>query len=59
MIDEPKPMKEIHEIREKLYEETKGMTKKELIDYFRKAGEEAAQKYGLKLRKMIKHKRAA
>ncbi|MBI5787997.1 MAG: hypothetical protein HZA78_03980 [Candidatus Schekmanbacteria bacterium] len=59
MIDEPKPMKEIHEIQEKIYEETKGMTTQELLDYFHRGTEEAAQKLGLKVRRLPKHKRAA
>jgi len=33
---ETSAMKELHEIRVKIYEETKNMTPKELIEYFRK-----------------------
>ncbi|MBU4305602.1 MAG: hypothetical protein KJ893_08320 [Candidatus Omnitrophica bacterium] len=51
MYKEPKAMKEIHEIREKMYEEMKGMTSKEQIEYIHKAAENAKKKYGLKLRK--------
>ncbi len=59
MIDEPKAMQEIHEIRQKLYEKTKGMTTQEFIAYMHQAAEEAAQKYGLKLRRLSKHRQAA
>ena len=36
---ETSAMKELHEIRVKIYEETKNMTPKELIEYFRKRSE--------------------
>lgn len=36
---ETSAMKELHEIRVKIYEETKNMTPKELIGYFRKRAE--------------------
>jgi len=59
MIDEPKPMKEVHEIRERLHEKTKGMTTQEFIDYLHRSTEEAEWKYGLKLRRLPKHRHAA
>ncbi len=59
MIDEPKPMKEIHEIQEKLYEERKGMTDKEILEDFHRAAEELVRKYGLKLKTLSKQKIAA
>jgi len=36
---ETSAMKELHEIRVKIYEETKNMTPKELIEYFRRRSE--------------------
>ena len=40
--------KEVNNIRLIIYEETKHMTNKELSEYYRKTGEEAAEKYGFK-----------
>lgn len=51
MYSEPEPMKMIHEIQEKIYEETRHMTAEEQIAYIRKGAEELRKKYGLKLRK--------
>ena len=51
MYKEPAPMREIHEIQEKIYEETKHMTPEEQIAYIRKGAEEFKKKYGLKFRK--------
>jgi hypothetical protein len=59
VIDEPRPMKEIHEIQEKIYSETKDMTTQELLDYFHRATEEASRKFGLKVRRLPKQKNAA
>ncbi len=59
MIDEPKAMKEIHEIQEKIHEETKGMTTHELLDYFHRGTEEVIRKFGLKVKRLPKHRRAA
>ncbi len=38
---------DIHEIREKNYEETKNLSDKELIEYYNKKGREAAIRLGL------------
>jgi hypothetical protein len=51
MYKEPRPMREIHEIQEKIYEETKNMSDKELIEYYHKGAEEAKKKYGLSFKK--------
>ncbi len=51
MYKEPEAMREIHEIRERMYGEMKGMTNKEKIEYIHKAAEEAKKKYGLKFKK--------
>ncbi|MDO8749049.1 MAG: hypothetical protein Q7J72_08065 [Candidatus Omnitrophota bacterium] len=52
MFKEPKPMREIHEIQEKIYEEHKNMTSKEKLAAIHSESEEAAKKYGLSLRKV-------
>lgn len=51
-ISEPKALREIHEIREQIYEETKGLTPEERAEHTNKIGREIAEKYGLK----VKHK---
>ena len=51
MYKEPKPMREIHEIREKLYEENKNLSHKEHIAKVHREAEAAIKKYGLKLKK--------
>ena len=50
MIIEPKPMQEIHEIREKLYEENKNLTHKEHIAKIHEEAEAIKRKYGLVLK---------
>ena len=51
MYKEPEAMREIHDIREKMSEEMRGMTNKEKIEYIHKAAEDAKKKYGLKFKK--------
>lgn len=51
MYKEPRPMREIHEIQEKIYEEQKNMADKEKIAAIHREAEEAVKKYGLNLRK--------
>jgi len=51
MYEEPEPMREIHRIREKFYEETKHLSGKELIAKVHKEAQEAIEKYGLKFKK--------
>ena len=51
MYKEPEAMRMIHEIQEKIYEETKHMGDREFIDYVHKAAEETKRKYGLNLKK--------
>jgi hypothetical protein len=50
MFRESESMKKLHKVRERMYEETKGMSTKEFIAYIHKASEEAKKKYGLKLK---------
>lgn len=52
MFKEPKPMKEIHKIQEKLYEEQKKMSDKEKLAALHREAEETEKKYGLTLRKV-------
>lgn len=48
--DEPESMKEIRKIRERQYEETKGMTPEQKTEYFRRKAKEVIDRYGLKLK---------
>jgi shikimate kinase len=50
--NEPRALREIHEIREQIYEETKNLSPEERAERRNKIGREIAEKYGLK----IKHK---
>ena len=47
MTNEPRAMREIHEIREQISEELKNMTPKEQTAYFRKAAQDMIEKHGL------------
>jgi hypothetical protein len=49
--EEPKAMQEIHEIRRKMYEETKDMPPRELIAYHKKLAAEFEQEIGFRFRK--------
>lgn len=48
MTTEPKAMREIHAIREKIFGEIKDMTPKEQAEYFHRKAERAIKKYNLK-----------
>jgi len=48
MNNEPRAMKEIHDIRLEIYEETKNMSSEELIAYTRKAVEDIEKERGIK-----------
>jgi len=50
MYKEPDAMRGIHEIREKMYEETRGLSSKEIIEKYRKEAKEVKKKYGLKFK---------
>ena len=51
MTNEPRAMREIHEIREKIYEETKHMTPEEQTELTRKEAQEMIDKYGLNIKR--------
>ena len=53
-IEEPEAMREIHEIRRKMHEETKDMPPEELIAYHKKLAAEFEKEGGVKLRKLQK-----
>ena len=49
--EEPETMKELHRIREKLYEEMKDMTTDERVRWINEQAENFEKEFGLKLRK--------
>ncbi len=49
-MKETEAMREIHEIRERLYEEEKGLSVTEKIAKIKRESREATEKYGLKFR---------
>ena len=51
---EPKPMREVHEWRHKIYKEDKNLSRKQRIEKTRRIAEEAVRRYGLKLRRLDK-----
>lgn len=52
MFKESKPMKEIHGIQERLFEEQKKMTDEEKLSALHKEAEEALKKHDLPFRKI-------
>ena len=56
---EPKPMREIHEIMEKIYEKEKKMSKEEILKNIHEAAEELIAQKGLHLRKAKTRAKAA
>ena len=53
-INEPKAMQEIHEIREKIWEEIKGMSQQEIMAYYKSKAAEHEKRSGIKLKKLQK-----
>jgi hypothetical protein len=50
-MNEPRAMKEIHDIREKIHERTKKMTENEVTEYYANATREVEEMYALKFRR--------
>ena len=48
MFKEPKAMREIHKIQEKLYEERKGLTDEQEIRLIKESAQKIKGKYGIK-----------
>ena len=57
-MKEPKPMQEIHQIQEKIYEEDKNLSRKERIEKTNRIAAEMIRRHGLKLRFRNKDKAA-
>ena len=53
-MKEPKPMREVHEWRRKIYEEDKFLSPKQRVEKTRRIAEEAIRRYGLKFRRTDK-----
>jgi hypothetical protein len=51
MMNEPRAMNEIHDIREKIHERTKKMTEKEVAEYYASAVCEVEEMYAVKFRR--------
>ena len=51
--NEPKAIKEIHEIREQIFEETKGLTAEERAAQTNRIGMKLAEKHGLKISQRV------
>ena len=49
-MKEPKSMREIHEIRDKLYEENKLLSWQERMEKTNRTAEEMIRRYGLKIK---------
>jgi hypothetical protein len=47
--DEPRAMQEIHEIRERVYQKTKGLTPEQRAETTNRMARKLAEKYGLKI----------
>lgn len=55
MIEEPKVMRELHQIREKHYEETKHMTFKEKMKATEEEAKRVMKEYGINFQEVEKH----
>jgi len=50
-MNEPRAMKEIHDIRLQIYEDTKHMTPEEQTEFTRKEAQALIDKFGLKVKR--------
>jgi hypothetical protein len=48
-MNEPQAVREIHEIRERLYQQQKDWTDDELLEHYRRVGERYAKELGLEI----------
>lgn len=53
-MNELEPMREVHEWRHKIYEETKHLSRKERIARIKRNATKVVRQYGLKLRRVDK-----
>ncbi len=53
MNSEPKALKEIHDIREKIYEETRNLSPEDKTERRNRIAREVAEKYGLKIKQKV------
>lgn len=53
MFKEPKAMREIHKIQEKIYEEEKGLTSAQRVGRVKEEARKFMEKYGLKSRARV------
>ena len=51
--NEPRALREIHEIREKIYKETMNLSPEERAERRNRIGREIAEKYGLKIKQKV------
>lgn len=56
-IEEPKAMREIHDIRRKMYEDIKDMSQQEIIAYIKAGAAENEKRSGVKLPKLSEAKK--
>ena len=54
MYNEPRPMREIHEIQRRLHEEEKDLSRDELIAKIHREAEEFIRKYGIKVKRAVR-----
>lgn len=53
MYREPRPMRQIHKIQEKIHEEMKSLPNKEKIEFIHKEAEETKKRLGLEFKKSV------